>query len=223
VSPTFALIPSPFLGPAVWEPVAARLAERGRSAMVPAAPARPIGSPADVIDWLDAALPEAGELFVVPHSNAGLYVPAIVAMREVRGFVFVDAILPPRAGRRPVAPAGLVAELRGLAGPDGLLPPWTRWWPEETTAALFPDPATRRRVEAEQPKLPLAYLTGRVDIVAGWDAAAPGAYVAFGDTYAEEVADAGARGWPTAILDGGHLHMLRDPAGVARTLIDLAA
>jgi hypothetical protein len=106
-----------------------------------------------VLDWLVSALPSAGEFILAPHSNTGLYVPAIAARRSVRGFVFVDAVLPPRDGRMRVAPDALVNRLRTSVGSDGLLPPWTSWWPEEDAAALFPDRQSRYRIEAEQRRL----------------------------------------------------------------------
>ena len=42
----------------------------------------------------------------------------------------------------------------------------------------------------------------------------PTAYLAFGDTYADEVAFALAHRWPLSVLPGRHLQMLHDPAGV---------
>lgn len=221
MEPRVALLPSPFLGPLVWEQVAGRLSGHGLRATVPDPPRAAFASPADVLDWLVSALPSAGEFILVPHSNAGLYVPAIAARRSVRGFVFVDAVLPPRDGRMRVAPDALVNRLRTSVGSDGLLPPWTSWWPEEDVAALFPDRQSRVLIEAEQRRLPLAYLTSEVDIASGWDSTPWGSYVAFGDTYAEEIADARGRGWRTVVVDGSHLHMLCDPDGVAELLTEI--
>jgi hypothetical protein len=110
--------------------------------------------------------------------------------------------------------------LAGLADADGVLPPWTRWWPEPDVAALFPDPVTRHDVGAEQPRLPLAYFDAEVPTPPGWERL-PAAYLAFGDGYADERAEAVRRGWPVSTLPGGHLHMLVDPSGVADALTDL--
>jgi hypothetical protein len=205
----------------VWEQVAERLPGHGLHAIVPDPPPAAFASPADVLDWLVGALPSAGEFILVPHSNAGLYVPAIAARRSVRGFVFVDAVLPPRDGRVHVAPDALVNRLRASVGSDGLLRPWTSWWPEEDVAALFPDRQSRYRIEAEQRRLPLAYLTSEVDIAPGWDRTPWSAYMAFGDTYAEEIADARGRGWRTVVVDGSHLHMLCDPDRVVELLTEI--
>ncbi|WDZ84853.1 hypothetical protein [Micromonospora cathayae] len=217
---TFVLLSSPFLGPAAWDPVASVLTARGYDVVVPSLPQDPLFSPEEVLRALENSVPGLGELILVPHSNAGLYVPALVASRPVRATVFLDAVLPPENGRRPVAPAGLIAKLRDRVGADGLLPLWCEWWPEEDLAALFPDPQTRRRVEADQRRVPWDYLTAEVEVPAGW-ATNPAGYVAFGGTYADELREATARGWPVRILDGRHLHMLWDPAAVASTLVEI--
>ncbi|RLV49037.1 hypothetical protein D9V37_10690 [Nocardioides mangrovicus] len=155
---------------------------------------------------------DAGVL--VPHSNAGYWVAG-------RGpTVFVDAALPPPgAVRTPLAPPGLRTFLAGLADDDGLLPPWTRWW--DDVDALFPDAPARRAVEAEQPRLPLTWFDQEVDVPPAW-AEVPSAYLAFGDTYAEETALARSLSWPVVVIDGAHLHMLHDPAGVAAAIVSLA-
>jgi hypothetical protein len=216
------LIPSPFLGPAVWAPVASVLrSDFGVTAAVSASSDLVASSPTVVLAAIEKGLPDADDVVLVPHSNAGLFIPAIVATRPVRGAIFVDAVLPPAGGDMPVAPAGLRDMLRDRVDLGGNLPPWTRWWPEETTAALFPDAETRARVEAEQARVPFEYLTARVDLPAGWDAVSAG-YLSFGDTYANEREDARARGWPVRTMLGGHLHMLRDPAGVAAKIMELA-
>ena len=75
--------------------------------------------------------------------------------------------------------------LESLADDDGLLPPWTQWW--DDLSGLFPDDATRAAIEAGQPRLPLSYFTATLPVPDGW-ASGPCAYLAFGDTYAEEVA-----------------------------------
>lgn len=197
------LLPSPLLGPAVWAPVAELLG--GRVTTVDAAVAVASGL-ADVV--------------LVPHSNAGLWAPSLAAALDARAVVYVDAALPSDGSDAPLAPPRFLEFLSGLADGDGLLPPWTHWWDTAEVDALFPDAATRARVEAEQPRLPLSYFTSRVEVPAGW-AERPSAYLAFGETYAEEVAAARARGWPVTVLPGRHLHQLVDPAGVAAAVADL--
>ncbi len=85
---------------------------------------------------------------------------------------------------------------------------------------LFPDAHTRARVEVEQQQLPLSYFESTLPIPQGWDDI-PGAYLAFGDTYATERDQAVRRRWPVSTLSGGHLHMLIDPERVAAELVAL--
>jgi hypothetical protein len=213
VSAVLALLPSPLLGPAAWRPVADELIRRGWTTVVPRAPRAAPRDAADVLQHFADAVPARGEVILVPHSNAGLYAAALAAARPVVGYVFVDAGLP-EGTQVPLAPAGFRDFLRERAGGDGLLPPWTRWWDEAEVAGLFPDAESRARVEREEPRLPLSYFDGTVPVPPGWDDR-PGAYLAFGDTYAAERRRAAERGWPVATMPGQHLHTLVAPAQVA--------
>lgn len=216
------LLPSPFLGPAVWEPVAEVLRDDFMFAVtVPVLPNPASADPAVVLASVEDQLPD-GDLLLVAHSNAGLYVPAITVGRPVSGVVFVDAVLPPARGTMPVAPEGLRESLGGLVDADGTLPPWTAWWPEHDVARLFPNDHVRALVTAQQRRVPFGYLSAQVESPEGWDAV-PAAYLSFGDTYAEERVDAAARGWPVSVMAGGHLHMLHAPAAVAAEVMRLAA
>ena len=215
------LLGSPLLGPAVWQPVARRLEERGAEVTV-VRPRRPVLTPDDVLAGLRDGVPDEPGLVLVPHSNAGLYVAALTAARDVAGTVFVDALLPSQQGSTPTADEDLRRVLRRMADEDGMLPPWTSWWPDADTAALFPDSATRAAVETEQPRLPVTYFEQQVPTPPGW-AGLPAAYLGFGDTYAEEQAWARRRGWPVETVSGRHLHQLVDPDGVAEAVLRLAA
>lgn len=206
------LLPSPLLGPAVWRPVAELLTERGHSVVVVGYPEQ-IRSPTDVVDALLAQVPD-DELVLVPHSNAGLYVGALAGSRPVRAVVYVDAALPGDEETTPTAPDSLREHLAGLADDEGLLPPWTRWWPEDEVAGLFPDPGTRETVEREQRRLPLSYFEAQVPTPPAWRTVRS-TYLSFGQTYAGERARAERAGWPLATLPGDHLHMLHDPHAVA--------
>jgi pimeloyl-ACP methyl ester carboxylesterase len=234
----FVLVHSPSVGPSTWRPVADRLASLGRDAVVPSlrrvAEAPPPYWPVVVDVVVDAvvdALAGAGgpapggggerPLVLVAHSNAGLFVPVLVAGLgdRVAGCVFVDAALPPPAGEAPAAPPEFLALLREKAS-GGILPRWTDWWDEEDVARLLPDERTRRTVIDDQPMLPLAYYEASIPIPAGWDRR-PCAYVLFGPPYDDLAGAARARGWPVEHLPGGHLHQVVDPDGVARLLTAL--
>lgn len=94
-----------------------------------------------------------------------------------------------------------------------MLPPWTQWW-EADISELFPSVEVREQVEHEQQRLPLTYFAASLPVPQGWDDQ-PGAYLAFGNTYAGDRTEAAARGWKTRTLPGEHLHMLISPEQVA--------
>jgi hypothetical protein len=219
LGPELALLPSPVLGANVWTPVADRLAALGLTVHTPAWSVAP-QDPDDVIGSLLAALPHDRGLVLVPHSNAGLYIPVLADRLQVLGTVFVDAGLPPSKGSISLATPSFYDFLETLADESGLLPPWTRWWPPSERDALFPDAVARAEVEQQAPRLPLSYYRQTVPVPPAW-AGLPCGYLAFGATYAEERGVAVARGWPTSELDGKHLHMLVDPNGVAAAIIAL--
>lgn len=215
------MLPSPLLGPAVWSPVAGLLRERGWSTVVPALWTEGARTPGDVVESFASALRDVEGVdgaVAVPHSNAGLYVPPLVDQLSIRGVVYVDALVPPSSGVAGIASPEFLAVLAPKADVDGVLPPWMQWWPEESVIALLPDAASRAVVEAEQQRLPLSFFRSTIDVPSDWDVELPSAYVAFADTYAEELALARARDWPVHVMDGGHLHMLVDPRGVADAL-----
>jgi hypothetical protein len=86
---------------------------------------------------------------------------------------------------------------------------------------LFPNDEVRARVEAEQPRLPLAYYDHLPPALDGWDRP-PCAYLWFGAPYDATAELASARGWTTRHLPGNHLQMLADPDAVADAVLDLA-
>ena len=219
MDPLIVTLPSPLLGPAVWQPVVEVLTRRGWQVTTAAhASVAPVNSP-DVLREFLGAVPLDRAVVLVAHSNAGLYVPALVQQRTVVASVFVDAGLP-ESDWVPVAAPGLVEFLRPLADSSGLLPGWTNWWDESDLEGLFPSALTRARVEDEQRRLPLTYFQETLPVPVGW-ADCPGAYLAFGDTYAVEREAPRARGWPVTTLPGEHLHMLIAPEQVASAIEDL--
>ncbi|MBC7677798.1 MAG: alpha/beta fold hydrolase [Pseudorhodobacter sp.] len=217
--PSLVFLPSPLLGPAVWRPVARVLADQGWHTMICTVP-EPVLRAEDVLDAFLAALPLDRDIVLVPHSNAGAYVPELAVQRPVVAAVFVDAILPPPSGRIPLAPPAFLDVLRAKADDDGLLPPWTTWWAEVDVAALFPSAESRAEVEQEQQRPPLSYFTEALAAPQGWDER-PGAYLAFGDAYAADRDAAAQRGWPVRTLPAGHLRQLHDPDQVAEALLAL--
>jgi hypothetical protein len=178
--------------------------------------------PSQVVDAVRGAAAGLGPVTLVPHSNAGLYVPTLSELLDVEATVYVDAALADAGPATPMAPVGLLSRLRDLADADGMLPPWTRWWEPADLQGLFPSDDARRTVEQSQPRLPISYFTSHLAVPAGWSAR-PSAYLAFGDTYADEVAFALAQDWPVSVLPGRHLQQLHDPAGVGAEILRLEA
>lgn len=218
---TLALLRSPLLGPQAWEPVAEVLRSGGWSVLEQEGAAEAPVAPANVLERFLAGLPNDRDLVLVPHSNAGLYVPDLARSRPASGYIFVDAILPPDGGTVPVAPPDLVNGLESLADHVGTLPPWTAWWSDEDSSGLYPNATTRGRIAEQAPRIPLDYLRSTITLPPDWNHH-PGAYLAFGDTYAGDRATALAHGWPTATMTGRHLHQLHQPGAVAARILALA-
>lgn len=217
--PHLLVLPSPFLGPAPYEPVVAALSSAGYAASVADSPAAPVAE--DLLTAWAAVARDLGEVVLVPHSNAGYLAPALAAAAGAVPVVFVDAALPaPGGGATRLAPPAFREQLRGLAGPDGRLPRWTRWWPRRDVAAVLPEPFLGR-VDAVLPEVPVAYLDGTVDVPSGWPAGRC-AYLAFGSTYAEEWTLAADHRWPRRRLErAGHLHPVVEPAETAAAVVAL--
>lgn len=221
----FVLVHSPLVGPLTWAPVAQRLEGAGMRVVVPSlthvADAGPpfwrviADTVADAIDQL----PRDQPVVIVSHSNAGLFVPAIVeaATRRIAGCLFVDARLPSPAGPARVTPAEFLEFLRPKVT-GGRLPQWTAWWDESDVAPLFPDAQTRKVVSAEQPRLPLSYYEEWIPVPAGWDDR-PCGYLLFGPPYEPSARDAQERGWTVDHVPGLHLHQLVDPDTVTSRIV----
>jgi hypothetical protein len=217
MSPVLTLLPSPLLGPAVWSDVAQRLRLRGWTvAELPPLTVAPQNF-TDALNSFVSGLPENHDLVLIPHSNAGLFVPALTLLRNVEACVFVDAIVPPSSGSLPIAASPFSDFLASIADAEGVLPPWTRWWRKSAVGTQFPDAAGRDRIEREQQRLPLSYFLDDVSVPTGW-AKRPMVYLAFGDTYASDRDYASSRGWPAQTLLGEHLHMVVDPESVTAAI-----
>lgn len=214
------VLPSPLLGPAAYGPLAAALTDQGAPALVAHLPEGPFG-PTEVLAAFVDQLRDSGASTVVAHSNAGYYVPAVRARVPVPVAVLVDAALPLGSGATTaLAPPAFAELVARLPQEDGRLPPWPRWWDPADVAALFPSPQWLARVTDEAPRLPPAYLTATVEVPPRW-AEQPAAYLAFGDTYAAELAFARTAGWPVEQVEGHHLQLLAEPAATARAVLGL--
>lgn len=217
--PLVVLLGSPLLGGLVLEGVVPLLRERGREVTIPPdLDVQAHGTVGAMVAELLGTLPDGRPLALVAHSNAGNLVPGIVAAREVRAVVLLDAVLPARAGTHPVAPPQFVHRLATLTEDRGLLPPWSAWFPDEAIAGLGLDASQLARLRAAEPRVPFSYLAGTFEVPHEWARSTPGAYVAFGDGYARERRLAASLGWRARVLEGGHLHPLVAPDEVAAAI-----
>jgi hypothetical protein len=219
------LLPSPLVPQLVHVPflevLEEALAPAGRAECSVAAFPHPAADAAAVLRAFRHRVEAEAPDLVLTHSNGGRY--AALAAPGVPT-VHVDAALPPESGApATMAPTEMLERLGGMAGDDGLLSPWSRWWPEEVFTAVLPDPTAREVMRGHEHAMPLAYFHSRLGAPPGWTGE-PQAYLAFGDTYADEVALAGRHGWPVIRMDGaGHLHHLVAPRQVADAVLELAA
>lgn len=219
------LVHSPLVGPGTWGPVAAELGRRGRLVAVP------VLGPDVLPDWrpwvdevcrVVRAMP--GRVIVAGHSGGGILLPLVAteAKDDVGCLLFVDSDVPRRDGETPVVPAGFREFLAGLAGPDGMLPPWPEWWDDDVMRDLIPDDRRRAMIAAEAPAMPLAYFDERIPSPAGWDQV-PCGYLQLSEAYVGPSAEARDRGWRVeSIGRAQHMHAVVAPGEVAEAMVRLA-
>jgi len=213
------LLHPPLLSPVVWRRLAPLLAGAGHELSVP-----DLRSSGPVEGWWrrarDAALfiaPQADA--VVAHSGAGVLAPVVLdALVGARATVLVDAVLPAIRGHTVVTPSMREA-VRRLAV-DGVLPPWTSWWPLETLAELVPDASDRKALADEAPQLPEAFFDVAVPAPQAWEPPVRG-YLQLSPAYQDAASKAGHRAWTIASLPGRHLDVLSDPGPVAEAILAL--
>jgi hypothetical protein len=218
VSRRLVILPSPLLGPGTYAPLAASLTDRGSPTTVASLPEGHV-TPERVLAQFGAAVVEHGAAVLVAHSNAGYYAPALGAELDLP-VIYMDAALPAQGESETVlTPAAFAEFIDSLPIRDGLLPPWPSWWDRADIAALFPDQAWLDLVTREAPRLAPAYFTTPIPVPHGWETR-PAAYLAFGDTYAVELAFAERAGWVVRRESGHHLAHLADPDRVAELLLE---
>lgn len=87
---------------------------------------------------------------------------------------------------------------------------------------MFPGAGTRKAIEDEQPRLPLAHYERRLPVPGGWDRR-PCAYLRFSGPYDGIAEGAAARGWLVEVVPGAHLHQVVDPDVGAASIRRLTA
>jgi hypothetical protein len=148
---------------------------------------------------VDAASTLGSEISVIGHSGAGALLPAIGQQlgNDTRSLIFVDAVVPPRAGAHHTTSE--IARLLDEQTIDGLLRPWTEWWPAGTLEQLLPDPRDRSIIAGDLPVLPRSIYDEGVPVPDGWSDRNCG-YLRLSHAYDREYEEAGTRGWDEARL-----------------------
>ncbi len=224
---TMLLVHSPLVGPMTFEPTAAALRRRGQRVVVPSLAGIADGDPPYYRRLARAAVHEPaidGPVVLVGHSGAGALLPTIAELvnGDVRGAVFVDALLPhPGQSWFDTAPAELREHLAGLVW-EGRLPRWNEWFPDAVNR-LVPDAELRERVVAELPTLAVRYFEEPAPEVGdGW-AAIRCAYVRLSEAYDDLADDAERRGWWVHREEADHLATLTQPERIADLIIRATA
>lgn len=219
---SIALLHSPLLGPASWAGVAEDLRRRGHEAVVPdlrpAVKKPPYGQrfAALAAKALKSQGRDSGPWVLVGHSGAGRLLAVVAVAVETSALVFVDAGLPGEPSHLATAPGGVRLHAFALADDKGMLPVWTDWWPAEVLSQMLPDPGQQQALRDDAPRVPFDLL---IEPLPQAQEKVPCAYLAF--TYETEWLEAQRRGWPTATLDGAHLHQMVAPADVAGAIESL--
>ena len=226
--PTFVLIHSPLVGPYTWQPVAAVLAARGHTVVVPSLVngALPFwsGHTRAIAEAFDSQA-RGSVPVLVGHSGAGPLLPAArqAIAGEVAGYIFVDAPMP-RDGRSRLDLFGSRAEADRLraAASGGVLPPWGASFDEDTWRGLIPADRARARFRAELRPTPLLVYEEPLTVFTGWPDA-PCGYLQLSSAYAAAANEARNLGWDTRTLPGHHLQMIAEPERVAGVIAEISS
>lgn len=213
------LVPSPFVGPSVWQPVADRL----RDAIIAdyggvEAPGWYDATAQRVVDQMDHE-----PWIAVLHSSAGPFAPSLATFaKQLRGLVFVDAVLPhPGTSAVERTPLEQSQRLRSLIGPDGLLAEWSSWFPKGVLEAWVPDTDARAAALSDIRRVPFAFLEARApDKSRVWEEL-PATFLKLSAGFERNAARAEALGWQVKRVESNHLGMVSHPDLIATVLDDL--
>lgn len=228
MSSDFILVSGPLVRASSWEPTARHLREAGYSTQLPDVMAYRRAPPSwgDWSSHLLNLINARGESVLVGHSSAGALVADLASKVPCQSLIIVDGDVPPSEGAAaPVRPA-LRDFIRGLAGPDGTLPIWSRWLGDARRASLVGldilanDPKALAEFESGMPRLSVDWFDDTIEL-ANWDSI-PAGFIQTSAIYDHSAADALRRGWPVARLRGTHLHPTLSPAETAGAIIGMS-
>jgi len=225
----FVLVAGPMVRAASWEPTADHLRQAGWSVQVPDLLATR-ATPPPWSTWsrhlLDHIAPREG-LILVGHSSGSALVADLATKLPASAIIIVDGDIPPAQGSAaPVRPA-LHDFIRSLAGADGMLPVWSRWFasdPQRTALIgldrLAADALGLASFEDGLPTMRVDWFEDTIEL-SRWDHV-PAGFIQTSPIYDHATAEALRRGWPVERLTGTHLHPTLCPAETANAILSIA-
>ncbi|UFZ07066.1 alpha/beta hydrolase [Bradyrhizobium ontarionense] len=167
------------------------------------------------------------DLILVGHSSASPLVAELATKLPARAIIIVDGDIPPPHGRAsPVRPV-LHDFIRNLAGAEGMLPVWSRWFARDPQRAaligldiLARDPLALAQFEDGLPTMRVDWFDDTIDLLR-WDHI-PAGFVQASPIYDHATTEALRRGWPVERLNGTHLHPTLCPDEMAGAILSLA-
>jgi hypothetical protein len=224
----FILVAGPLVRASSWEPTARHLREAGYRTQVPDVLAyhQPPPSWSTWNSHLMELISLCSESVLVGHSSASALIADLAGKLPCRCLIIVDGEVPPSQGAAsPVRPA-LGDFIKSLAGPDGTLPIWSRWWEEDGRRAslvgldiLASDPKAFAEFESGLPRLSVDWFDDTIEL-ANWDRI-PAGFIQTSAIYDHSAAEAQRRGWPIARLQGTHLRPTLNPTETAGAIITM--
>lgn len=206
------LIAGPLVRASSWEPTAETLRDLGWRVQVPDVLAHHSSPPA-WSTWsrsLNSQIAPANRFVLIGHSSASALAADLATKLPTKAIVIVDGDVPPTEGAAyPVRPE-LRAFIQNLAGADGFLPVWSKWFDGDGNRAslvgidkLRKDSKAFAQFESGLPKMHVDWFDETVDLTR-WDHI-PAGYVQTSKIYDHAAVEARRRGWPVVNLEGTHL------------------
>lgn len=225
----FILVAGPLVRASSWEAVAEALRAAGYQVQVPDVLAHHSSPPAWG-DWNSRLLEQithTADPTLVGHSSASALVADLASRMPARAVIIMDGDMPPPRGAAfPVRPA-LHDFIKGLAGPDGMLPVWSKWFAHDEARAslvgvdiLMRDAAAFARFESGLPRMHVSWFDETIELAA-WDHI-PAGFIQTSAIYDHATAEARRRGWPLANLHGTHLHPTLQPEETANAILAMS-